>query len=89
MVWPLQSNESNRKQNFFIILKFIQFAKISTQLPDVTFIKVNGEDFEDLVEEYEISGYPTFALFKNGELLDTKSGKMDLNTLKQFIQSKM
>ena len=73
-----------------IIFKYIlQFVKVSKELPDVKFIKVNGEDFEDLIEEYEISGYPTFALFKDGKLLDSKSGRMDENSLKQFIQSNM
>ena len=51
-------------------------------------MKVNGDDFEDIIEEYEISGFPTFALFKKGKILDSKSGKMDEAALKKFIQSK-
>ena len=58
-------------------------------LTEVKFVKVNGDELEEIIEEYEISGYPTFALFKNGNLLDTKSGRMDENTLKNFIKSKM
>jgi thioredoxin 1 len=65
------------------------FAKVSKELTDVKFIKVNGDDYEDIIEEYEISGYPTFALFKGGKLLDSKSGRMDENTLRSFIKSKM
>ena len=42
-----------------------------------------------MMEEYEISGFPTFALFKDGKLLASKSGRMDENALKQFIQSKI
>ena len=73
------------KNNYF----YIQFAKVSKELSDVKFIKVNGDDYEEIIEEYEISGYPTFALFKGGKLLDSKSGRMDENTLKNFIKSKM
>ena len=53
------------------------------------FLKVNGDDFEDIIEEYDISGYPTFGLFKGGKLIDSKSGKMDEATFKKFIQSKL
>ena len=60
---------------------------MSKELTDVTFIKINGDDFEDIIEEFEISGYPTFALFKKGKLIDSKSGKMDEKALKNFIQS--
>ena len=67
----------------------LQFAKISKELTNVKFVKINGDEFEELIEKYEISGFPTFALFKKGELLDSKSGRMDEDTLKKFIQSKM
>ena len=51
------------------------------------FIRINEENGGDLVEKYDIAGFPTFALFKNGKLVDTKSGKMDEKVLKQFIKS--
>ncbi len=66
-----------------------QFVKVSKELTDVKFVKVNGDDFEDLIEKYEVSGYPTFAVFKDGELVESKSGKMDEETLKKFIKEKM
>ena len=65
-----------------------QFVKVSKELTDVKFVKVNGDDFEELVEKYEIAGFPTFALFKGGELVDSKSGKMDEAALKKFIEAK-
>ena len=51
------------------------------------FLKINEDDGGDLVEKYDIAGFPTFVLFKNGKLIDTKSGKMDEKVLKEFIQS--
>ena len=51
------------------------------------FLKINEDDGGDLVEKYDIAGFPTFALFKNGKLVDTKSGKMEENVLKDFIKS--
>ena len=71
--------------NFCFLI--LQFAKVSKELTDITFLKVNGDEFEDLIEEYEVSGYPTFALFKGGKLLNSKSGKMDEEALKKCIKS--
>ena len=73
----------------FLLINYLslQYAKVSREIPNVGFYKVNGEELEDLIEEYEISGYPTFALFKDGKMLDNKSGRMDENGLKKFIQS--
>ncbi len=51
------------------------------------FLKVNEENGADLIEKYDISGFPTFAIFKNGKLIDSRSGKMDEKTLKEFIKS--
>ena len=70
-----------------IIIYNIQFGKLSKEFENVKFIRINEENGGDLVEKYDIAGFPTFALFKNGKLIDTKSGKMDEKVLKEFIQS--
>ena len=49
----------------------------------------NGDEFEDIIDEYEIFGYPTFALFKNSKMLDSHLGKIEESGLKKFIQSKI
>ena len=88
-MWSLQSNGSNCKNIFiYLIIFLLKFAKVSKELTDVKFVKVNGDDFEELVEKYEVAGFPTFAVFKDGELVDSKSGKMDEAALKKFIESK-
>ena len=61
--------------------------KLSKEINDVKFLKINEDDGGELIEKYDIAGFPTFALFKNGKLVDTKSGKMDEKVLKEFIQS--
>jgi thioredoxin 1 len=40
----------------------------------VTFVKVNGRQERSLAERYVSQGYPTFVLFKDGELQATHDG---------------
>ena len=70
-----------------IFFYFLQFIKLSKEITDVKFLKVNEENGNDLIEKYDVAGFPTFCLFKNGKLTDSKSGKMDEKTLKDFIKS--
>ena len=72
-------------RNIYIIF---QFAKVSEELTDVKFVKINGDENDELMEKYEIAGFPTFAVFKNGKLVDSKSGRLSLEELKEFIESK-
>ncbi len=69
--------------------KKLLFAKVPNEITDAIFIKVNGDDFEEIIEQYDISGYPSFGVFKRWELIDFKSGKMDEKALKKFIKSCM
>ena len=71
------------------MLLIFKFAKVPSQINGVKFVKVNGDDFEDIIDEYEIFGYPTFALFRDSKMLDTHLGKIEESGLKKFIQSKI
>ena len=51
------------------------------------FIRINEENGGDLIEKYDIGGFPTFALFKNGKMVDSKSGKMEESELIELIKS--
>ena len=51
------------------------------------FIRINEENGGDLIEKYDIAGFPTFALFKNGKMVDSKSGKMEERELIELIES--
>ena len=56
---------------------------------NVKFLKVNGEENEDIMVKCDISAFPTFVLFKKGKLLDSKACKLDENELKKFINSQV
>ena len=59
---------------------------MSTEISNVKFCKVVGDDNEEILEKYDISAFPTFALFKNGKEIDRKYGKMNEGDLKKFIK---
>eukprot|EP00804_Cyclotella_cryptica_P021516 CCRYP_005820-RA/>CCRYP_005820-RA protein AED:0.20 eAED:0.20 QI:0/-1/0/1/-1/1/1/0/74 len=37
---------------------------------NVLFLKVNVSDHPDIAKRYDVDGWPTFLLFKNGEKVD-------------------
>lgn len=51
----------------------------------VKFGKVNVDENEDLMAKYNIRGVPTLMLFKNGEVVASKSGAMQKSQLDAFI----
>ena len=53
------------------------------------FIRINEENGGDLIEKYDIGGFPTFALFKNGKMVDSKSGKMEMLVGFQILKEVM
>lgn len=60
-----------------------QFA---SQLPNVTFIKVDVDQSGDIAREYQVSAMPTFKLFKNGKEVGELVGA-DPNRLRQLIEA--
>lgn len=51
------------------------FEALAKEFKDeVKFVKVNTEDCPDIAEEYEISGLPTFMIFKDGEYVEEFEG---------------
>jgi len=48
-------------------------------------VKVDIDKSEELVKQYGIMSVPTLILFKNGQMIDKKSGYMPLPILSEWI----
>lgn len=49
-------------------------ASLESQFPDVTFIKVDVDELQDVAAQQNISAMPTFQFFKNGAMLEEFRG---------------
>ena len=64
------------------------YEELQKNNPDISFLKVNSDEFESLSEKYEVKALPTFIIFKAGKEIGRISGagkpRLDelLNTLK-------
>lgn len=58
----------------------------SEQAGSLPVIQVNGEDFPQIFEAYNIQSYPTVMVFKNGQPVLKEEGGMEMDELKAFIQ---
>ena len=50
------------------------------------FIKVDGDENPELVQQLGISGYPTLVLFKDGEVVNKLAGAYPESTIKEIIE---
>jgi thioredoxin-like negative regulator of GroEL len=60
------------------------FEKMSEEMPEVEFMKVDVDDAEDVAAACSISAMPTFQFYRNGEKIDEMKGA-DANKLKALI----
>ncbi|XP_067012450.1 thioredoxin-2-like [Anabrus simplex] len=51
-----------------------KFDELADEYPEVTFLKVDVDECEDLAVEYEISAMPTFVFIRNKKKLESFSG---------------
>ncbi len=61
--------------------------EVAEKYPDVTFVKVNVDEEEDLARKFRISVIPTLVFIKNGEVLKTSTGYMDADALSALVDS--
>lgn len=61
--------------------------EVSANYPEVTFVKVNVDEEEDLARKFRIQVIPTLVFVKNGEVLKTTTGYMDADALSALIDS--
>jgi len=60
---------------------------VAGQYSNITFLKVNGDKFADLLKRYNIKGYPSLIFLQNGSLKRSTSGAQSLPQLTQLIKS--
>ena len=88
----VEINEENFNKNVENGLKLIEFYTpwcgfckkqdmVFDELPNIWVGKINGDENPKLVHEFNVSGYPSFVLFKNGEIITEFSGYHDKNNL--------
>ena len=53
----------------------------------VTLTKVNTDEQPELAQFFKIEILPTFAIFKNGEIVDRKIGFIPLEELKAAVEA--
>ena len=60
--------------------------KLSDELEgQATICKVNVDEERAIAAQYEISSIPTLLVFKEGQLVERRSGVMNINQLKQLL----
>ena len=60
---------------------------ISSENDNLTVAKVDVDENEELARQYGIMSVPTFLLFKDGKLIDQRSGFMPKEELTRWIES--
>ena len=60
---------------------------LSTEWKDkVTVVKVNVDKNGDLAQEYRVSSIPYLVLFRDGKIVDSRSGLQSLEQLRAWVQ---
>ncbi len=63
------------------------FEEVAAKYPDVTFVKVNVDEDEELARKFRISVIPTLVFVKNGEAVKTSTGYMDADALSALVDT--
>ena len=61
--------------------------QLSSEMPEVTFGKVNVDDQGELASKNDILSIPTFMLFKEGKVVEQFSGSMSKEILVEKIKA--
>lgn len=60
--------------------------ELSTEIPDVKFVKVDVDDEPELAEKFGIMSIPSVFLFKDGEVAGSFLGLQPKDKVKAFIE---
>jgi thioredoxin 1 len=61
------------------------FEKLSKEMKDVKFAKVNVDENQSLAQQLSVLGIPCIVIFKNGEEVERVVGFQDENQLKEKL----
>lgn len=61
------------------------FEKVSEDVNDVKFVKLDVDKFNDIARQYGVMSVPTLILFENGKEVKKEIGFMSEDKLKDFI----
>ena len=61
------------------------FEKVSDEVNDVKFVKLDVDKFNDIARQYGVMSVPTLILFENGKEIRKEIGFMSEDKLKDFI----
>ncbi len=61
------------------------FEQTSTEHPDITFVKVNTEDQQELAGQFDIRSIPTLMVFREQILLYAQPGALPKSQLEELI----
>jgi thioredoxin 1 len=60
-----------------------EYMALAGKYPSTTFCTVDVDELDDVASEYKVAMMPTFLVFKDGKLHDTKTG---ISLLEDFVQ---
>lgn len=61
--------------------------ELSAELaPKITIAKVNAETSPNVTNKYGVRGFPTMLIFKDGQVLASRSGAMPKQKLREWIE---
>jgi thioredoxin 1 len=62
------------------------FAELAEKVPEITFLKVDVDESEELAQKFSVSALPTFVVISNGSVVKRIEGA-DLNGLVEVVQT--
>lgn len=63
--------------------------KLAQSNPEISFLKVNVDEAQELAAEYQVTALPTIAAFKNGNLKENFMGVRDAKFIENFINENL
>lgn len=62
---------------------------LSNEMTNVTFLKVNVDNFNEIASEFQIMSIPAIIIFKDGKVVGKSVGFQPKDALKKFISQNM